>query len=254
MSPVGVGGIVLACVLGGTLAGIAIRATLPEHHLREDSKEVVKLATGLIATMTALLLGLVTASAKSSFDAQDASVKRIVADILALDRVLARYGEETRGIREEVRRAVEFPLAAVWSTGGGARAARKDAPEMTRLTESLEDRIRDLAPRNEGQRRLRSEAEDLIREALRIRWLVFGSVVSAIPVAFLVVLVSWLSLTFASFGLFAPRNGTVLTALFLCALSVSGAVFLILELDDPFDGWIKVSGDPMRYAVSQLGR
>ncbi|MCI0587508.1 MAG: hypothetical protein L0323_11770 [Planctomycetes bacterium] len=167
---------------------------------------------------------------------------------------MARYGEEARGIREGIRRAVGFRHAAIWTTGGVSPAAREGEPEVTRLAEALEDRIRELSPRNEGQRRLQSEAADDFRDISKTLWLMFGSAFSGIPFAFVAILVTWLTLTFASFGLFAPRNGTVWTALFLCALSVSGAAFLILELDGPFDGWIKVSGDPMRYAVSQLGR
>src|SRR5689334_23977436 len=74
------------------------------------------------------------------------------------------------------------------------------------------------------------------------------------PVPFLVVLVFWPCIIFASFGLFAPRNGTVIAAFFVCALSVSGAIFLILELDRSFEGLLQVSSTPLRSALSQLGQ
>ena len=77
---------------------------------------------------------------------------------------------------------------------------------------------------------------------------------SSVPLPFLVVLLFWLTLTFACFGLFAPRNATVITVLFVCALSVGGAVFLIAEMDGPFDGLLKVSAEPLRYTIAHLNQ
>jgi hypothetical protein len=71
---------------------------------------------------------------------------------------------------------------------------------------------------------------------------------------FLVVMVFWLAVIFASFGLFAPRNATVIATLFVCALSVSGAIFLILELDSPFSGLLQISDAPLRNAIAHLGQ
>ena len=71
---------------------------------------------------------------------------------------------------------------------------------------------------------------------------------------FLVVLVFWLTILFISFGLFAPPNATVIATLFVCALSVSGAIFLILELDQPFEGLIRISSAPLRNALAHLGQ
>jgi hypothetical protein len=101
----------------------------------------------------------------------------------------------------------------------------------------------------------RSEsALDLAEELLQTRWLGTESVGVSIPLPFLVVLTFWLIIIFASFGLFAPRNATVLTSLFVCALSVAAAVFLVLEMDEPFDGVLTVSSEPMRYALAHLNQ
>ena len=120
--------------------------------------------------------------------------------------------------------------------------------------EELADGIRGLTPRDASQRALQSRALDLAEALLQARWLVFASTGTSVPLPFFVVLLFWLTITFASFGLFAPRNATVLVALFVCALSVGGAVFLILEMDGPFDGLVKVSADPLRYAHAHLNQ
>jgi hypothetical protein len=108
---------------------------LPEHHLSPESKDVVKLAMGLIATMAARVLGLLTASAKSSFDLQNAETVHTAADIIRLDRALARYGSETKEIRDLLKRAVAFRIQLTWPEDGSA-TGKLDSPEMTRATEA----------------------------------------------------------------------------------------------------------------------
>src|SRR5271163_2511215 len=98
-----VGCIIMACVFGGALTGMVLRLILPEHHLSTDSKDVVRLGIGLIATMSALVLALLVASAKSSYDAQKTEVTQISANIVLLDLALAHYGPETKDIRAQLR-------------------------------------------------------------------------------------------------------------------------------------------------------
>lgn len=125
---------------------------------------------------------------------------------------------------------------------------------MTRGAERVVERIRGLSPQNDNQRWLQSRALDLGEALLQARWVVFSSVGTSVPVPFLAVLLFWLTISFASFGLFAPRNATVIAVLFVCALSIAGAVFLILEMDGPFEGLIKISPDPLRYAYSRINQ
>ena len=120
--------------------------------------------------------------------------------------------------------------------------------------EALYDKIEELSPQSEAQRSLRSQALTMAIDMGHTRVLLFEHMGSSIPVAFLVVLVFWLCIIFASFGLFAPRNATVIAVLCVCALSVSGAIFLILELDRSFEGLLQVSGAPLRSALARLGR
>jgi len=253
MNPTLVGTIVVACTLGGVLLGMWLRTILPEQHLTNESRDTVRLGAGLIATMTALVLGLVTASAKSSFDTMSATVKTTAVDILTLDRFLARYGSETREIRGALRELIVNRVDMIWPEGS-SRPTVADPLGTATTAEGIADRVRGLTPRDDSQRALQSHALALIESVLRTRWLVYASGGSSIPLPFLVVLLFWLTITFASFGLFAPRNATVITVLLVCALSVGGAVFLIAEMDGPFDGVLKVSAEPLHYTIAHLNQ
>jgi hypothetical protein len=253
MNPTLIGTIVFACTLGGVLLGMWLRTILPEQHLNNESRDTVRLGAGLIATMTALVLGLVTASAKSSFDTMSTTVKTTAIDILTLDRLLARYGSETREIRGTLQDITASRVDMIWPQGS-SRPTAVDPLGTAAAAEGIADRVRGLMSRDDSQRALQSQALALIESVLRTRWLVYASGGSSIPLPFLVVLLFWLTITFASFGLFAPRNATVISVLFVCALSVGGAVFLIAEMDGPFDGLLKVSAEPMRYTLLHLNK
>jgi len=255
MSSTIVGIIVFACTFGGVLLGMWLQKTLPGHHLDAESKDAVKVGIGLIATMTALVLGLVTASAKSSYDDVNSGVKKTAVDILVFDRVLARYGSETGEIRKGLQRMLLARIDTIWPQGS-SKPANLDLTASGAGTEAerLAGAIRALKPRDGSQRALQSRALDMTEALLQARWLVVAAIQSSVPVPFLVILVFWLTIIFASFGVFAPRNATVLTVFFVCALSVSLAVFLVLEMDAPFDGLLKVSADPLRYAYTHLNQ
>jgi hypothetical protein len=245
--------VVFVFTFGGALAGMRLRESLPGHHLSDDSKDTIKLGIGLIATMTALVLGLVTASAKGAFDVLDRTVKQGAEDMLTLDRTLARYGPETGEIRAELKDAVGRRIALTWPEDP-ARSDPLDPSALLKSSEAIADQIRALKPQNDAQRYLQSRATDLAEGVLEARWMGLGGGSTSIPPLFRGVLLLWLTVIFASFGLFAPRNATVLAVLAVCALSVAGAVFLITELDKPFDGLLKVSAEPMRFAYAHLNQ
>ena len=253
MTGIGFAVITFVCTLGGALLGISIRSRLPAAHVAKESQDVVRLGMGLVATMTALLLGLVTAAAKGSFDSQDVAIKNAAAAILSLDRLLARYGPETAPTRELLRRAMAFRIEAMWPARGAPRLGESPTGANP-AAEEIENQILRLSPETDAQRWLKSEALKVSEEVLRTRWRLLGSAGGAVPQMFLGVVIFWLSMTFASFGLSAPRNATVITVFAVSALSVAAAVFLIFELDGPFEGLIRISSGPFRYALSNLGR
>jgi len=252
MNPTGIGLAVFAFTFGGARLGMWLRALLPEGQLNAESKDTVRLGVGLIATMTALVLGLVTASAKSSFDAVEAGIRQYAIDLLALDRILARYGSETGEIRKGLQRAIGTRIDMIWGPGSDPVRLDPIRAEATSGAEGLADAIRGLSPRDDVQRALQSRAVELTEILSRARWLALVVTRASIPVPFLVALLFWLMFTFASFGLFAPRNALVVTVHSVCALSVASAVFLVLEMDGPFDGLLRVSAEPLRRALAQL--
>jgi hypothetical protein len=253
MTPILAGLIVIACTFGGALAGRWLRRALPDEHLGGESRDTIKLGFGLIATMSALVLGLVTASAKTSFDSMDQAVRQASLDILVLDRLLARYGPETTEIRQSLKQTVAERVEIIWPDRS-PRHLQVAPGTHQRNVERMVDNIEALAPRDDRQRSLKARAADLAERLLQVRWLQASAVLSSIPVLFLVVLLGWITLTFVCYGMLAPPNLTVAAALLLCAVSVGSAVFLILEMDGPFDGFLRVSPAQLLYAIENMGR
>jgi hypothetical protein len=253
VSDIGIAALTFVCAFGGAILGNFIRSIVPATHLSKESQDVMKLGMGLVATMTALLLGLVTSAARSAFDSEDAIVRTSAANILTLDRLLARYGPETAPTRILLRNTVAFRVATTWPDDGSAGSGVTKTL-ATPVVEDIENQILRLSPGNDTQRWFKTESLRMSEEVLKARWRTLGAREGSVPTAFLVVVVFWLSATFVSFGLYSRTNPAVLAVLFVAAVSVAGAVFLILELDGPFDGVIRISSGPMRYALSQLGQ
>ena len=253
MNAMAVSGIVFGCAFGGASLGMFLHYALPADHISDQSKGVLTMAIGIIGTMAALVVGLLIASAKSSFDKLDNDVKQSAGEVLLLDRALAHYGPETKHARDMIGRALAVRLAATWPEDSSL-AAKIEIPGTTQGIEAIEDTIRALAPQNDAQRELRSRALDLVGALEETRWLVTGGTGSSIPIPFLVVVTLWFTVILAVIGLFAPRNATVVAILFVSSLSVAGSIFLILEMDQAFDGLVKISSAPLRYALAHLGQ
>jgi hypothetical protein len=241
--------IVFACLFGAGLLGVRVRAMLPENHLNPDTKDAVKVGMGLVATMAALVLGLLVASTKGAYDTQKNEVTQMAAKIVFLDRVLANYGSETAETRDLLRRSVGSAINRMWPD---RKVAAQLDPGAT-SGEAFFNSIQQLSPQNDAQRSLKSQAVQVTTDVGQMRWLLFEQTESSISLPMLIVLIAWLAIIFMSVGLFAPPNATVIVALMLSALSVAGAIFLILELDMPFDGVIQISSAPMRNALNHLG-
>jgi hypothetical protein len=206
---------------------------------------------GLVATMAALVLGLLVASTKGSYDAQKNEVIQMAAKTVFLDRVLANYGSETAESRDILRQSVGSAIDHIWPDKKSSQAAQLD-PSVS-SGETFFNSIQKLSPQNDVQRSLKSQAAQIATDLGQMRWLLFEQTETSISVTMLIVLISWLAIIFMSAGLFAPPNATVVIALMLAALSIAGAIFLILELDSPFDGVIQISKRPMHNALIHLG-
>jgi hypothetical protein len=240
---------IFACIFAGALIGLWLQKVLPQHHLSADTKDLVKVGAGLIGTMAALLLGLLVASAKSAYDSRSSEVTQMAASAMLIDRGLAHYGPEAREMRSLLKLYVSGTIDELWSKEGGSANALP-----SKAGGEVFDRLQLLAPHTDAQRGLQSEIESIMLNFGQTRLLLVAQNGTSISITFLVVVVLWLTLLFVSFGLFAPRNATAIVVLLLAALSVSGALFLILELDHPFSGLIQISDAPLRNALAVLGK
>ncbi len=243
--------LVLVCVFGASLLGMLLRCCLPDHHLSSDTKDSVKLAMGLVATMAALVLGLLIAAAKDKYDREATGVTQMAAKVIFLDRVLAIYGPESKEVRDLLKQSVARVADHMWP-GSASKETQLD-PSASRA-ESVYTAIQGLTPKNDMQTTLKSQAQSAAFDIGQMRWQEFEQANSPISMPLLYILTFWLAILFVSFGMFAPSNGTVLIALLMAALAVSGAVFLMMELNTPFSGILQIPRASFDDALGHLGQ
>ena len=249
MNALAVSAIIFLSTLGGIFLGALLRRTLPKHHLDEHAKDVVRLGAGLVATIAALVLGLLIAAAKGSFDTQSTHLKHITADLILLDNILAQYGPDARPIREAMRSTVGPFADQLWRE---KEAVRAGPFETDGAAERVDLDIQKLSPHDAVQRSLQRRAVQISNDLAQVRFLLFAESENRIPSPFLAVLAFWLLVIFASFSLFSRLNGTVFACLSLFALSAAGAIFLILEMSRPFTGLLRLSSVPLRNALGTI--
>ena len=252
MNPVFIALIVFVCTSGAALVGILLHAKLPAHHLDSDSRDVVKLVMGLIATMAALVLSLLIASAQSSYSSQNDELRGIAAKIIELDRLLAHYGPETAESRGLLRQTIVAAHDRIWLQAGVSRQAI-DALNARGESNKFYEMLSSLSPKTDAQRFVLSRAFQISDEIAQTRLLLFAQGGGSISSPFLFILMFWLSILFLGFGLFARMHATVGVALLVGAVSVSAAIFLIVELSNPYGGFIQLSDAPLLRALSQIG-
>lgn len=251
MNPFLVSIAVFAVLFGAALLGFLLRRRLPDEHLGDKTKDAVRIGMGSVATMAALVLGLLVASTKDAYDTERSEIIQLAAKLVALDQVLANYGSGTAECRKILRVTVQSALIRIWPDAKAEHSV--EVPDHF-WSKELPVAIQQLAPQTDAQREFKSQATSLAGELAQLRWLLFEQSQSSISTPLLVIMVFWMAMTYASASLFAPANRTVVTAQCLAALAVAGALFLILELDTPYHGLIRISDEPIRSALQQLGK
>lgn len=249
MDPLIVSAITFTIVFGGALVGMYLRTSLPKQHLIDESRDVMKLGVGLVGTMAAMVLGLLVNSAKSSFDTQSNELTQMSANVILVDRILAAYGPDAEGAREGLRKVL-LTVDEEWSKDLAAHL--RGGPISG--AELLYDRVQSLSPKDDLHRLLQTQALNIAVNIGQTRWLIFEQSTTTVSKPLLAVMVFWLTIIFTSWGLLASRNGTLLVTMVVVALSVSGAIFLILELYAPYTGLIHISDAPLRAALVHLGQ
>lgn len=243
--------ILLASLVTMVLLGRRVRRHLPDDHLSAESKDAVKLAMGLVATMMALLLGLLVSSAKGTYDTQRTQVILMASKVAFLGRMLHAYGSDAAGARDQIRDAVADAVRRMWPDQAGTRGElAANAPEG----DGVYAAFLALSPKDDAQRALKAQAATLAADLGQLRMLMMAQAVPSIPKLLLIMVGFWLVILFFCFSLLAPPNATTGLALTAAAISVAGAVFLIMELDQPLGGMIRISSVPMTQALQQLAK
>lgn len=239
-------------IVAGVLLGFCLQTILPRSHLTDESKETLRIAGGLLATLTALVLGLLVTAANGSFDATNTAIVQGGAKMIMLDRVLANYGPESSAARAQLRQSLSDGIRRIWLPDkrqvGGSQALESGIEML-----AVQKKLHELKPQNNAQQALIEQASQITRELAQSRWVIIEQMQNHLPIPLLIVLVFWSTALFVSFGLLAPRNVTVLVVLLVCALSVSMAIGLVLELNRPLDGIIRVSDAPLRKVLEFIG-
>ena len=253
MNPAVVALTVLVTVFGGSLFGLWLQKVLPDQHLTTETKEVVRLATALVATISALVLSLLVSSASSSFGRFDDELSQNAARVVMLDQTLDEYGPQANDIRVSLKSRFASRIEMLYATPL-MTTNRMDGRLAITQEENIDTRLLALIPEGPVQQGLQTRAVELNSEINMTNALIHVQRTDSMPTALLVVLGAWLTLIFTTFGLFAPRNAVVTGALLVCSMSAAGAVFIILEMNSPFTGLITVSSAPMREALLYLGQ
>jgi hypothetical protein len=244
--------LVSAVVFGGAAFSIFFNRWLPAEHLSKETQDVIRLGTGMISVLASLVLGLLVATTKGSFDQTDSEVKGLSTDLIMLDRDLRDYGPQSADARDLLHRFVVRDIDEIWPQDETADEPRLNDRDAGVLLQRTRVAIRALTPASTSQTELRTDALTLAGNITRTRWLLIAQEGRSIRPVFLFVLVAWIAAIFVSFGFNAPRNATVLTSFFICALAIGGAIFLILEMDSPFSGFIAISSRPMHHALTYI--
>jgi hypothetical protein len=252
VTPLAISAIAFLFIFGGALAGIGLRILLPDAHLTDNAKDAVRLSTGLIATIAALVLGLLIASAKGSYDTKNTRVKQIAADLILMDNFLSEYGAEALPARQKLRGILGPTLERIWIEE--AEGERRLPFEVSPQARAFYDSLLTLKPANDAQRSILARVISISTDLAQARLALYTQAGHSIPTPFLAILVFWLAVIFASFSLFIRVGPVVIAALFICALSATGALFLILEMDRPFSGIMAISDEPLKNALPKLAR
>lgn len=243
--------LVAGCIFASGLAGLYLNRLLPQHHLTKETLDVIKLGIGMLSVLASLVLGLLIATAKSSYDSTDRAIRSYAAELALLNETLRDYGGDALVPHDLLRSYTERLLQDGWPKSG-RRAAMLEDEEARLLLEHVREAIRALKPIDDGQRSLQIQATDINVNLLRQRWLLIEQQGPSVRRVVIVILVSWIMVIFVSFGMNAPRNGTVLVAFLICSLAIGGAIFLILEMDRPLDGVMQISSWPMQNALAHM--
>jgi len=249
MSHTSIGLISFVAIFGGVIIGMLVARRLPGQHLSSETQSAVTVSVAVIGTLSALVLGLMISAANTSFSARSDEIRQLSLQLIRVDRNLRRYGPEADPARTKLHAWGQVKIRQLFPEKGQPQPSSETAIGML---ESVQDALLALSPTNERQKYLHTLCLTLSSQLINARWALEIRAGHSIPVPFLVLLIFWLALVFASFGLFAPSNPTTLIALLLCSIAVAGGIVLIEDLDNPGTGFIQLPSDSLRRALVEI--
>lgn len=245
--------IVFVVAFGATLLGLRIRRLLPAAYGEESISSSVRAIISQMAILTTVVLGFVTATAKSDFDLASSLVADAASRIVTLDRILAELGDRAADLRRDLRGIVEQQIESIdsWHDLPISNAA---IIARAQRYEDFHRRLAMLEPRSEAETDEIRRAHSLMADVMRSRWVFSLDPTAELPWAFLLFVAVWLAITFFYVGLFAADNAFVILTAACVAMCLASAMFLILELEGPTHGFVRVSAAPLERALAILGK
>jgi hypothetical protein len=243
--------IAFGALFGGGLLGLLLGLVLHADYRNDATQKIVQTTVGMVSLLSALVLGLLVATAKNKFDTNVKQTEDIAASLMLTDRQFVNYGPDAEPSRALLRQYAVANIAENWPDANAPKPAPNDPPAWKTL-EQLQLALSNLKPTSEAQRAELATAAKTVADLAKTEWLRTAQASTHVQHPFIVVMIVWLFILFVSYGVFAPRNPVVVVALLVGALSIAGAVALIVDLDTPFAGFIVVSPDSMLQALSRM--
>jgi hypothetical protein len=253
MAPIWMGLITFGCVTSGMVAGMSIRKRLPREHLGSETADTIKLATGMVATLAALVLGLLLAFAESSYRSKDDELTRLSSDLIRVHRLIHAYGPEAAKPEAMILEYAEQKRQSLFPLVRDRPVDPLDVPALDLLA-GARDALLALRPASPDQVWLHQTALRLLDDIGEKRWLLVEQAGQRLPMPLLALLVFWLALIFTAFGLLSPNNPVAVGAHLFCAVAIAGAITMVLEMSDPFSGPVRLSEDVLRSAIAIMQR
>src|SRR5437764_3778087 len=249
MAHLTIGLISFAAIFGGALIGLFVRSRLPGHHLSSETQSVVTVSVAVIGTLAALVLGLMISAANSSFSKRSDEVRELSLQVIRVERNLRRYGPEADDARMKLRAWASIKLEQLSPVKGQAPPSPQKGIETL---ESVQDTLLAMTPSDERQKYLHTLCLTLSSNLIYERWSLEQHAGHSIPAPFLILLIFWLAIVFASFGLFAPANATTIVALLLCSVAGRGDICTTDALDNRNSCLVEITIDSMQKTVFEV--
>ena len=242
---------VFVCLTGASLGVLLLHGKLPAHHRHDETQNTVRLVTNIFVVMTSLVLGLMVNSAKTRFEGINRDVHAFATDLILLDRMLRQYGPDANDTRQRLVAYVKRAADGRWTTGDPVHTSDVTSEQ---LLNDVGSSLRALSPSNDTQRSIWNDARDQYRKALELRWTLVEQAEGSIPTPLLGMVIAWLVLVFGSFGYRAPCNLVVVISFVAASALISCALYLIVDMDEPFKGPIQISSAPLQRVMAEISK